>query len=91
MAGLPTLISPHAGAAGELIVDGRNGYVRELDPGQWAAACVELLSDPARYATFSREATRQVEPYSFENAARGMAAATRLAVGDDGSKTPKVS
>jgi glycosyltransferase involved in cell wall biosynthesis len=91
MAGLPTIISPHAGAAGELIVDGTNGYVRELDASQWAAACVELFTDHARYAAFSREATRQVEPYSFENAARGMAAATRLAVCENGSIKPKPS
>ena len=85
MAGLPTIISPHAGAAGELIVDGKNGYVRELEASRWAAACVELLADPSRYAAFAREAIRRVEPYSFENAALGLAAAARHAVGENRS------
>lgn len=79
-AGLPTIISPHAGAAGELIVDGRNGHVRDLDVGQWVTASVNILTDPERHMLFSKEAVRRVQPYNFESAAQGIATAARYAV-----------
>ena len=35
-AGLPVMITPYAGAAGELIIDEKNGFIRELDADAWA-------------------------------------------------------
>jgi glycosyltransferase involved in cell wall biosynthesis len=78
--GLPTIISPHAGAAGELIVDGHNGYVRALDLSQWVGASAELLASPARYTAFARKAVSRVEFYNVDNAARGIASAARHAM-----------
>jgi glycosyltransferase involved in cell wall biosynthesis len=77
MAGLPAIVSPHAGAAGELIVDGQNGYVRPLDLQLWTAACTRLLTSPALHEQFSQEGLRRVQPYNFETAALGIAAAAR--------------
>jgi glycosyltransferase involved in cell wall biosynthesis len=41
-AGLPVFISPHAGAAGELVKSGINGYVLELDVNVWGEGCFTL-------------------------------------------------
>ena len=79
MAGVPTVVSPHAGVAGELIVDGQNGYVRALEVSLWVAACVDLLQNPGRHAVFARQAVRRVQPFNCENAARGIASAARRA------------
>jgi glycosyltransferase involved in cell wall biosynthesis len=83
LAGLPTVVSPHAGAAGELIVNGQNGYVRDLDVPQWTAACVELLTTPQLHERFAAEAVRRVRPYNFEAAAQGIAAAVHRAARRD--------
>jgi glycosyltransferase involved in cell wall biosynthesis len=80
LSGLPVIISPHAGAAGELICDGVNGYVRALDPSQWVEVATELTSNTALYDRMSQQARSKVMPYSFENAARGIADASRAAI-----------
>lgn len=78
-AGLPVIVSPHAGAAGELVLDGNNGYVRELDVAQWAEAAVSLLKDEAHYSRFSQSSRERVAEYTFDHAARGLANAIRQA------------
>ncbi len=78
-AGLPVLVTPHAGVAGELIIDGRNGYVCELDIGVWTERALKLLQHPARSAAFGRHAELLVQPYHAEAAARGIAEAAGAA------------
>jgi glycosyltransferase involved in cell wall biosynthesis len=82
LAGVPVIASSHAGASGELILDGVNGYVRPLELPQWIDAAVELISNSGIHAQFSDQARRCVQPYSFENAAKGIADAVRMAAAD---------
>ncbi|MBP9058897.1 MAG: glycosyltransferase family 4 protein [Rhodoferax sp.] len=77
--GMPVLISPHAGAADELVKEGVNGYIMELDAEIWSRAAARLLSDEVLYTQFSRQSKELVSAYSFENAASGLAAAIRQA------------
>lgn len=79
--GLPVIVSPHAGVAGELIVDGANGFIRELDGEQWAEASVKLLTDDVLYQRFSANARAQVAEYNFDNSAQGLCCAIRQAYG----------
>jgi glycosyltransferase involved in cell wall biosynthesis len=79
LAGVPVIISPHAGAAGELVQDEVNGFVRPLELPLWIDAASRLLSDPALHSRFSAQAREQVQPYNFENAAKGIADAARMA------------
>ena len=71
-AGLPVLVSPVAGSAGELVIDGQNGYVLPLDLGRWAGAATRLLSDPVLYAAMSLRGRQRVAEYNFDNAAAGI-------------------
>lgn len=71
-AGLPVIVSPHAGVADELVVDGQNGFVRPLDPDAWAEAATLLLSDDARCAAYGQRAMLMVAPYDFSRAAQGI-------------------
>lgn len=77
--GLPVIVSPHAGVAGELVLDGANGYVRALDVAQWAEAAVSLLTDGALYRRFSQSSRERVAEYTFGHAARGLEDAIRQA------------
>lgn len=79
-AGLPVLVSPHAGVAGELVVDGLNGFICALDTEQWAERAAYLLQDPQRLKNFGLHSQRLVEDYRFELAAQGVVDACREAV-----------
>ena len=80
LAGVPVLVSPHAGAAGDLVQDGINGYVLPLDAVKWADAAVRLLIDADLHAAMARQARRLVAGYSFKAAARGIGTAARAAL-----------
>ncbi len=81
-AGLPVIVSPHAGVADELVVDGSNGCVRALDLDAWTEAASLLLSDERRRRALAERSLLMVAPYRFDAAAAGIvdacAAATRV-------------
>jgi glycosyltransferase involved in cell wall biosynthesis len=79
-AGLPVIVSPHAGVAGELVLNGENGFVCELDSDLWAERAATLLSDEDRWEKFSRGSLAVVRDYSFDSAARGLIDACRTAL-----------
>lgn len=81
--GTPVIISPFAGAAEEVVVDGKNGRVLSLDKEAWVEAADEILSDANGWSTLSaagREITAHILP---EIAAREMVKAFVFAA--DGS------
>ncbi len=79
--GLPVLVSPYAGVAGELVVDGQNGYVRELDANAWADCAKGLLVNAAQWQEFSQRSLERVRRYNFDSAAAGIVDACRCALG----------
>lgn len=79
-AGLPVLVTPFAGAAGELVVDGCNGFVRELDVDEWSARAARLLQDPVLWQAFSRDSLERVRRYHFDSAAQGIVDASACAL-----------
>lgn len=81
MAGVPVLVTPHAGAAGELVRDGVNGRVLALDEAAWTAAVTALLTNAALHARYADAARAAVAPYNFDHAAAGVVAAARQALG----------
>jgi len=79
-AGLPVMVSPHAGVAGELVIDGENGYVSTLDPYFWAEQAARLLAQTDLWESFSRRSLALVREYTFDNAAQGLVDACRYAL-----------
>ncbi len=79
-AGLPVIVSPHAGVADELVMDGRNGFVRELAPDAWANAAATLLSNDALREAYGQRSRMMVESYHFEQAAQGIIDAANAAL-----------
>jgi len=82
LAGVPVLVSPHAGVAGELVRDGEAGRVLALDEAAWIDAACELLSDAPLHARQAAAARAAVRPYTFDNAAAGIVDAARQALSD---------
>lgn len=79
-AGLPIIVSPYAGVNGELIVEGENGFICELDQETWAERAARLLQDDALWEQYSQRSLELVQDYNFDNAADGIVAACRHAL-----------
>lgn len=80
-AGLPIIVSPHAGVAGELVVDGENGFICPLERDLWIDRVSLLRSNEALYRRFSRRSAALVSEYTFDRAATGIVDACRHAGG----------
>jgi len=80
-AGTVCVVSPHAGAANELVLDGETGQVCELSVELWADRVARLLADPALWTRQSQAAQRLVQDFNFDNAAEGMRQALHCACG----------
>jgi glycosyltransferase involved in cell wall biosynthesis len=78
--GLPVIVSPNAGVAGELVLDGENGFICDLDVDTWAERAVMLLARPGLWEDFSRRSLSLVEQYTYDNAAAGLLAACRFSL-----------
>ena len=82
--GVPVLISPHAGAAGELVRDGQGGRVLPLDLATWADAAAALLQDEPQRLRMADAARRAAVPFNADAAAAGLVQAARQAQGSAG-------
>ncbi|MEO0317251.1 MAG: hypothetical protein RL404_928 [Pseudomonadota bacterium] len=83
-AGLPVLVTPQAGVAGELVIEGRNGHVREPVVEDWATCAVRLLTDEGLWRACSRHGLQRVQRYAFDSAAQGIVDACHIATGAQG-------
>ena len=88
-AGLPVIVSPNAGVAGELILNNENGFLCELDVNLWAERAVQLLTQPDLYQKFSERSRSMASDYTFDHAAAGILEACRFALSDR-MKSPSV-
>ncbi len=82
-AGLPVIVSPHAGVVGELVLNGQNGFVCDLDIDLWSERAVLLLTQPDVCRKFSERSLSLVNQYTFDNAASGLLEACRAALSAD--------
>ncbi len=71
-AGVPTLTCSNAGAAGDLIIHGENGFVLPLDAQIWADHALQLLRNQELFRAFQIQARKRVEDFSYGNAAKGI-------------------
>jgi len=78
-AALPVLITPHAGAAHDLIVDGDNGLVLPVSVERWAAAAAQLLANPRLRRQMGLRGRERVQAFGPTQAAEGIADAARHA------------
>jgi len=70
--GVPVITCENAGAANDLVRNGVNGLILELEAGLWRDRILELLFDPPRMADLSRNALESVKAFSYEAAAQGI-------------------
>jgi glycosyltransferase involved in cell wall biosynthesis len=71
-AGVPVLTTSAAGAAGELIIHGENGFVLPPEARVWADHVRQLLNDKELYSNMCRNALSRVRGFTFEKASEGI-------------------
>ncbi|GLH76761.1 hypothetical protein SSBR45G_16690 [Bradyrhizobium sp. SSBR45G] len=67
--GVPCIVSPHVGAAGDLVRDGENGFVRALAEQPWIDAARLLLETPALWDQMSVRARETMQQRSLGHSA----------------------
>lgn len=70
--GLPVITTNMTAAAGELVIDGENGFILPLDSDLWAEKICCLLDNEKKYELFSRKAREKVDNFNFDKAAQGI-------------------
>jgi len=71
-AGMSIITCDNTAAAGELVVDGDNGYVLQLNADLWAHNAIELIENTELFSKFSRSSIERVKTYTYENAGQGI-------------------
>ena len=71
-AGQAVLISPHAGAANDLVINNENGYVMDLELSLWVEKAATLLSNPNLLTQLSKKSISMVQTYNYDSAALGI-------------------
>lgn len=76
-AGVPVITCPNAGVAGDLVIDGYNGFVLELNAHVWCEQAWKLLNDETLLNAFSQNALTKVQDYNYDAAADGVVSALK--------------
>jgi glycosyltransferase involved in cell wall biosynthesis len=71
-AGTPVITSDLTAAAGELVLDGRNGYVLPLSVYTWVSTATRILSNQSAWTALSECARRTVHEFNYDTAATGI-------------------
>jgi len=70
--GTPVLTSRFAGIIDDLLIDGKNGYVLDIDSTLWSEKATMLLQNKSHWIAFSHNAIESVSEFTFDNAAQGI-------------------
>lgn len=70
--GTPVLVTPFAGAAYDLVQEGKNGYILDLDLDQWVEKITFLFENPNEWQKLSMKGLTSKNEYTYENAAKGI-------------------
>ncbi len=78
---LPIVVSSAVGCAVDLVEDGRNGYVVDVDDVNGLASALESLLEPERRAELGRRSLELVGRWNYDDARDGIVAACEAAAG----------
>lgn len=75
VSGVPVITTDMTAAAGELVINGKNGYVLAMDSDIWAEKIYTLLKNTEKLHAFSNCAIETVNKFNFKSATQGIIAA----------------
>jgi len=77
--GTPVISTPFAGIIDDLLIDGEDGYILDLDSTLWSEKALEILNNKELWEKFSQNGKTIVNEINFENAAQGIIDASEFA------------
>ena len=77
--GTPVITTPYAGIINDLIIDGFNGYIVDLDADLWAKKINEILEDEVMLSTLRFNGLKKILEYDYDGATKGIIAAIEYA------------
>jgi glycosyltransferase involved in cell wall biosynthesis len=75
ISGTPVITTNGTAAAGELVIHNGNGYVLPLELNAWISAASDILSNNAKWESFSQSAKDAAKHFNYERAAAGILSA----------------
>ena len=84
VSGVPVITTPRTAAAGELVIDGKNGHVLAMDSELWAEKIQLLLENQDLLEEYTDNAMAAVKEFTFKKASKGIVSAIRYL--EDGKK-----
>jgi len=75
--GTPVITTPYAGVINDLVIDGYNGRVLELDAQLWAKEILSVLLNKNVWELYSKNSIKSVQRFTFDRAANGIIEACR--------------
>jgi len=67
--GTPAVVSCYTGVADELVVNGKTGFVRDLNVGEWVDTVEYMAINPTVWMELSKAGQRMVTNYNIQNSA----------------------
>ena len=68
----PAITTNCTAAAGELVINGKNGYILPLNVDQWVEKICEVLLNKEKFNSLSKAAYEKAKNFNFKNAAQGI-------------------
>lgn len=75
--GTPVITTLYAGVSDDLIINGKTGFILEVDIDIWVEKVCNLLQDKHMWKLISNEGIKQVSNYNFTDAADGIIQAVK--------------
>ena len=70
--GTPVLSTHFTGIIDDLLIDGKNGYILDIDSTLWSKKAIKLLHNKSLWKAFSDNAKVEVAKFTFDNASQGI-------------------
>jgi len=70
--GTPVFTTPYAGVNNDLVIDGYNGYILEINAGLWASQINAVLDDNVLLNKLRANAIKSIEKFNYDSSAQGI-------------------
>lgn len=78
--GTPVITSPYSGVINDLVINGKNGYIINLNVNDWSEKIIEILNNRILWENLSYNSKESIKSFNFNNAAEGIINACKYVI-----------
>lgn len=78
--GTPVITSPYSGVINDLVINGKNGYIINLNVNDWAEKIIDVINNRILWEKLSYNAKESIKEFNFDNAAIGIINACKYVI-----------